>query len=96
MPALRSHWLDLIHAHKCGVIHTDLKRDNIFIANDMEVGNIEVLLEADPSRRHEEEASYDGILRSVVSQPIPGPTMEEGMACTYVLGDFGSGALFAH
>ncbi|KAJ6612759.1 kinase-like domain-containing protein [Mycena sp. CBHHK59/15] len=80
----------LAHTHKCGVVHTDLKPDNIFISNIMSPSDIQALIEADPSRRHEAEASYDGIVHAAVSQPIPGPAMEDAMTRTYVLGDFAS------
>ncbi|KAJ7186812.1 kinase-like domain-containing protein [Mycena filopes] len=80
----------LAHAHKCGVVHTDLKPANIFVNHVMSTADIDVLLVADPSRAHETQASYDGIVFSAVSQPLPGPSMDTGMQCTYVLGDFGS------
>ncbi|KAJ7459779.1 kinase-like domain-containing protein, partial [Mycena latifolia] len=82
----------LAHSHNCSVVHTDLKPDNIFISNVTITSDIENLLQADPSRIHEAEASYDGIVHAAVSQPIPRPSLEEGMTRTYVLGDFGSGA----
>ncbi len=50
-----------------------------------------MLLESDPSRRHQAEASYDSIVHAVVSQPLPLPTIEEFAKRTFVLGDLGSG-----
>lgn len=77
--------------HECGVIHTDIKSDNIFFDTTLSNEDIRMLLESDPSRRHQAEASYDSIVHAVVSQPLPLPTIEEFAKRTFVLGDLGSG-----
>lgn len=81
----------IAHAHKCGVVHTDLKHDNIFFDNALSVEEIENIIKSDPPRRHDPEMSYDGTVSSAVSQPLPMPTLEEAMKRTFVLADFGSG-----
>lgn len=77
--------------HECGVVHTDIKSDNIFFDTPLENEDIRVLLESNPSRRHQAEASYDGIVHAAVSQPLPLPTIEKFTKRTFVLGDLGSG-----
>lgn len=84
----------IAHAHRCGVVHTDLKHDNIFFDNVLSVDEIVNLLKFAPSRRHEPEMSYDGTVSSAVSQPSPMPTLEQAMKRTFVLADFGSGKRF--
>ncbi|KAF8516871.1 kinase-like domain-containing protein [Gautieria morchelliformis] len=78
------------HAHRSGVVHTDLKHDNIFFDNHTSTADVEALLASDPPRRHPPEASFDGTVQAAVSQPLPIPTAEEAMQCTYVVADFGS------
>ncbi|KAK0495541.1 kinase-like protein [Armillaria luteobubalina] len=77
--------------HDCGVVHTDIKSDNIFFDTALENEDIRVLLESDPPRRHQAEASYDDIVHTAISQPLPLPTIEEFAKRTFVLGDLGSG-----
>ncbi|PBK65667.1 kinase-like protein [Armillaria solidipes] len=79
--------------HECGVVHTDIKPDNIFFDTTLSNEDIRMLLESDPSQRHQAEASYDGIVHAAVSQPLPLPTIEEFTKRTFVLGDLGSAQL---
>ena len=81
----------LAHAHDCGVVHTDLKHDNIFFTTSMKTNDIERWLTDNPPRRHPPEVSYDGVIQAAVSQPLPMISEEEAFKATYVLGDFGTG-----
>ncbi|KAK0470238.1 kinase-like domain-containing protein [Desarmillaria tabescens] len=76
--------------HEGSIVHTDIKSDNIFFDTTLENEDIRGILEWDPSRRHQAEASYDGIVHAAVSQPLPLPTIEEFAKRTFVLGDLGS------
>ncbi|KAF8578444.1 kinase-like protein [Ramaria rubella] len=80
----------IAHAHKCGVVHTDLKSDNFFFNTRMSTQDLQTLLASEPPRRHPPEASYDGTFQAAVSQPLPMPSMEDAMKLTYVVADFGS------
>ncbi|KNZ72230.1 Dual specificity protein kinase lkh1 [Termitomyces sp. J132] len=78
----------LAHTHKHGYIHSDLKLDNIFFSTNMSTQDITSLLENDPPRLHDPEYSPDGIVQSAVSQPLPFPSLEDAMKCTFLLGDY--------
>jgi serine/threonine protein kinase len=78
-------------AHERGIVHTDIKHDNIFFTTAMTVDAIEAWIAKDPSRRHAPEASADGVVQVAVSQPLPMISEEEAMRATYLLADFGSG-----
>ncbi|KAJ7035842.1 kinase-like protein [Mycena alexandri] len=79
----------IAHAHSRGVVHTDIKHDNIFFATDLETTDIERWIKEDPSRRHPPEMSQDGIVQAAVSQPLPMISDELASRATYVLSDFG-------
>ncbi|RXW25557.1 hypothetical protein EST38_g374 [Candolleomyces aberdarensis] len=81
----------IAHAHNRGVVHTDLKHDNIFFDTKMTTKSIEDWMTKEPSRRHPPEASQDGVLQAAVSQPLPMISEEDAMKATYILGDFGCG-----
>ncbi|KAG5725224.1 Dual specificity protein kinase lkh1 [Termitomyces sp. T112] len=78
----------LAHTHKHGYIHSDLKLDNIFFSTNMSTQDITSLLENDPPRLHDPEYSPDGLVQSAVSQPLPIPSLEDAMKCTFLLGDY--------
>ncbi|KAK0448169.1 kinase-like protein [Armillaria borealis] len=78
----------IAHAHKRGVVHTDLKDDNIFFDTSISTDEIDKLLASEPPRRHEPEASHDGLVEAAVSQPLPIPTLQEAMQRTFVVADF--------
>jgi len=61
----------IAHAHERGIVHTDIKRDNVFFSTTMTVGDIEAWVTKEPSRRHAPEASRDGTVQAAVSQPHP-------------------------
>ncbi|KAK7450132.1 hypothetical protein VKT23_013014 [Stygiomarasmius scandens] len=77
-------------AHRAGVMHTDLKEDNIFFTNAMSSDQIDAWLASNPSRRHEPEISEDGVIQTAVSQPLPMISVEEAMRRNFVIGDFGN------
>ncbi|KAG6876074.1 hypothetical protein C0993_005712 [Termitomyces sp. T159_Od127] len=79
----------IVHTHKHGFIHTDLKLDNILIDCAMSTEDITSLLISDPSRRHDPEYSDDGIVQAAVSQPLPLPSFADAMKRTFLLGDYG-------
>ncbi|KAJ6528449.1 kinase-like domain-containing protein [Mycena capillaripes] len=79
----------IAHAHSRGVVHTDIKHDNIFFATDLETTDIERWMKEDPSRRHPPEMSQEGIVQAAVSQPLPMISDELASRATYVLSDFG-------
>ncbi|SJK98279.1 uncharacterized protein ARMOST_01542 [Armillaria ostoyae] len=81
------------HAHSRGVVHTDLKHDNIFFDTTMSTEDIDKLLASDPPHRHPLEYSHDGLVNAAVSQPLPIPTLQEAMQRTFVVADFGSAQL---
>jgi serine/threonine protein kinase len=83
----------IAHAHRSGVVHTDLKHDNIFFDSRMSTTEIEKLVASEPALRHPPETSCDGIVQVAVSQPLPVPALEEAMKCTFVVADFGSGII---
>ena len=83
----------IAHAHSRGVVHTDIKHDNIFFSTDLETTDIERWMKEDPSRRHPPEMSQDGIVQAAVSQPLPMISDELAPRATYVLSDFGCGEL---
>ncbi|KAK0449113.1 kinase-like protein [Armillaria borealis] len=74
-----------------GVVHTDVKHDNIFFDTPLSTDHFDALVASDPPRRHPPEASHDGLLvQAAVSQPLPLPTLQEAMQLNFLLADFGS------
>jgi len=84
----------IAHTHGYGVVHTDVKLDNVFFSTTMTADHIGTWVAKDPSRRHAPETSHDGMVQAAVSQPLPMISEEEAMRATYVLADFGCGMRF--
>ncbi|THH03576.1 hypothetical protein EW146_g10394 [Bondarzewia mesenterica] len=90
---LRHMLIGLAHAHGHGVVHTDLKFDNVmFDLGSISAQEIEIFLSKDPSRRHPPEASWPRgkIVEAAVSQPLPLPSLKEAFSRNFLITDFGS------
>lgn len=83
----------IAHSHACGVIHTDIKLDNILFTSNLSREDLQKWLISDPSRRNPPEKSFESIVQSAVSQPLPMPSLEDVAARSFVLADFGNGKL---
>ncbi|EJD48978.1 kinase-like protein [Auricularia subglabra TFB-10046 SS5] len=79
----------LAHAHSRNVIHTDIKKDNIFFTTSLSSADIERLLAEDPSRYHAPENSLEGQVQAAVSQPLPVISRDDALRATFLLADFG-------
>jgi len=80
-------------AHGAGIIHTDLKHDNIF-KNALSTEQIDSWLASDPPCRHAPELPEDGTVQTAISQPLPIISIEEAMSCDFAIGHFGNGEHF--
>ncbi|KAF8573007.1 kinase-like protein [Ramaria rubella] len=85
----------IAHAHSRGVVHTDLKHDNIFFDTHMSTDDFDTLLTSSPSCRHPPEASHDGMVQAAVSQPLPIPSLEQALLRNFAVADFGSAQLIS-
>ncbi|KAK0187959.1 kinase-like protein [Armillaria mellea] len=81
----------IAHAHSRGVVHTDVKHDNIFFDTPLSTADFDALVASDPPHRHPPEASHDGMLaQAAVSQSLPIPTLQEAMQLNFLRAHFGS------
>ena len=81
-------------AHEREIVHTDIRRGDVFFSTTMTADDIEVWMIKEPSERHAQELSNDGVLQSAVSQPLPMISEDGAMQATYLLADFRSGMRF--
>lgn len=73
----------LAHAHSRGVIHANLKFDNVFSSTDMTTEDINKWIISDPTRRHDHEELYDCIVSSTLSQPLPMINTKQALKATF-------------
>ncbi|KAF9495900.1 kinase-like protein [Pleurotus eryngii] len=76
-------------SHERGIVHTDIKLDNILFTTSATTEDIERWTQSDPSRRNPSEMSPDGVMQSAISQPMKAPSEKEALRATFVLSDFG-------
>ena len=72
---LRHTLKGIAHLHSRGIVHTDLKWDNVMMDTGLTDQEITQLVEREPSRLHPPETPYG--VSAAISQPFPPPTFEE-------------------
>lgn len=84
------------YAHRCGVIHTDLKWDNIFLDAPVTadaVGDI-LLPSSNPTDRPPSMTLPVSPVRTAFPQILPVPSVNDAMDRRFILADFGYGMTF--
>ena len=82
----------LVHMHHCGIVHTDLKHDNIMFDTGLLMrDDIATFIKTNPTWCHPAEESWQCVVQAAVSQPLPLPLLSEAMTHNYMVSDFGSG-----
>lgn len=76
--------------HECGIVHTDLKHDNIMFTADQN-DDFSALLARDPSTYNPPEESWNCTIQSALSQPLALPSLAELGTRKFLVSDFGSG-----
>lgn len=81
----------LVQIHSLGIVHTDLKHDNIMFDADPSL-DIPSLIAHDPPVLNPPEHTWGGIIQTVASQPLPFPSsLTDFLSRSFSIVDFGSG-----
>jgi serine/threonine-protein kinase SRPK3 len=87
---LRHVVLGIASLHKCGIVHTDIKPDNIMI--DLErhwtAETIDTWVRANPPRTYAPERSLNKMVSAFVSQSLPPSSLDALPSCNFKLADF--------
>jgi serine/threonine protein kinase len=81
----------IAYMHRCGVIHTDLRSDNIVFDASTTTDDFASLAAADPPQLNPPEYSWECTVQTAVSQPLSLPSISEAITRTFLVADFGSG-----
>lgn len=83
----------LEHVHSYGIVHTDLKFDNIFYESMMMDEDIERWLKDNPFCPHDPELSYSTALRIGMSESrhLPVISYVQSLEARFLFGDLGTG-----
>src|ERR1700733_10729528 len=70
-------------------LRVDLKATNIMckLPEATSSDKLQVLLAAEPSRRHPPEPSWDYPVEAAVSQPLPPPALDQALSASFVIAD---------
>jgi len=61
----------IVHVHSCGMMHTNLKHDNLFFDACMSAEILNKILVSDPPHWYPPKAPYDRTVKVAVLQPLP-------------------------
>ncbi|KAF8955619.1 kinase-like domain-containing protein [Flammula alnicola] len=87
---LRHVLLGIARLHQCGVVHTDIKPDNIMIdlGPRWTTDDIDNWVRENPPRTYAPERSLNKMVSAFVSQSFPPPTLDLLPSCNFKLADF--------